>query len=304
MQEEQERSEKRVKKFVVFPDYMSTNDDDDDDNESRDLDVDQWKFSELTESPSCHKHVTHVYNVQNNNSPNRILNNRSSRRECDIQTSSAYDDDGDDELLNVETYNTRRFCANERKIQQILTDNGANAEFYDNLNESTESGACRNGDAPDITAVSDDEVRQVELFYHGLKSHIFVCTCLAELYLPVSALSNSPQISGVQNAPDQLRYVVMGIPLWLGSGDTRQSDSSTDVISIILAERGTGFTLWKHPVKSENTYRRVDLTFHLLYLDSPASSSKTHQQQNRLVAGLNFFETSAPFTSTTPSEHL
>ena len=161
-------------------------------------------------------------------------------------------------------------------------------------------------------ALTDEEVRQVELFYHGLKSQVFVCTCLAELYLPVTLLTEDALAQqttlaplptagggiggGVKRALDELRFVVTGIPLWLGNDIEQQRDQRChqqsdplNNVSIILAERGTGFTLWKHSILSESSYRRVDVTFHVVHLGATSSS----QPQHHTFAGLNFMEATA-----------
>lgn len=59
-------------------------------------------------------------------------------------------------------------------------------------------------------------------------------------------------------------------------GDTRARDKR--VLQIVLAERGTGFTLWRDVIDNLTDYKPIASTFHTMYLSS----------DHRQMAGLSF----------------
>ncbi|XP_076466339.1 uncharacterized protein LOC143297760 [Babylonia areolata] len=134
--------------------------------------------------------------------------------------------------------------------------------------------------------VTEQDVQQVEMFYRSHKSDVTVCRCLANLYLG-SAASKTPSMSTLTSAnvssatySDLWEFVTTGIPLVVhDSGDHHRPMQ----ITIVLAEKGTGFVLWKDAVTSHSRYSCPQSNFHTLTLSTDA---------NKLV-GLSFDDSKA-----------
>lgn len=308
---------KTTKKAVVFPDYVKGGSDDEGDG--RHGNGGHFDFYELNGSPGGRK--LHAYSVSSAEHQRRLMD--------DKQLPSS-------KLLNAQLKSERIDNKQQQQQYQPVQPNGVNdserpSSYYSNVDDDDASNdlqhqqaiaAATNGEkiehydnfpaeravvqpATITSTLTDEEVRQIELFYHGLRSHVYVCSCLAELYLPISMLpaneitspsstSGNGTTTGVgwKCGTDELRFIVAGIPVWLvndrsaSHADRHQSDPST--ISIILAEKGTGFSLWKHAVRSWQLYRRVDQTFYVIH---PPPTGDTGRPP--FVAGLNFFEIAA-----------
>lgn len=87
---------------------------------------------------------------------------------------------------------------------------------------------------------------------------VFVCGSLANLYLGATSCEGQWE----------LRY--MGIPvLVLDSGETRSRNKRR--IQIVLAERGTCFTLWQDIIDNLSSYRVAGQAFHTMHLSSDHS---------------------------------
>ncbi|KAI5745162.1 hypothetical protein M8J76_008769 [Diaphorina citri] len=92
-------------------------------------------------------------------------------------------------------------------------------------------------------------------------SLMFVCNSLANLY--VGKVSSRTQENN--NINWELHYT--GIPvIILDTGETRSRNKRK--ISILLAERGTSFTLWKDTIDNLSSYKISGEGFHTMYLSS------------------------------------
>ncbi|XP_063222668.1 uncharacterized protein LOC134531070 isoform X2 [Bacillus rossius redtenbacheri] len=112
--------------------------------------------------------------------------------------------------------------------------------------------------------VSDHERLQIETFFKGLKTQVFVCRSLANLYLGSAA-------------QEDWALAHTGVPVvLLDSGETRSRRRRR--IQLLLAERGTCFTLWQDTVDNLSAYRVAGEAFHTLH------ESRDH----RRLAGLSF----------------
>lgn len=138
--------------------------------------------------------------------------------------------------------------------------------------------------------VKEEDVQQVEMFYRSHKSEVTVCHCLANLYFgSVTSTTTSPPGSNVNGrvspacGGDLWEFVTTGIPvLVLDSGDHLRSRQ----LSLVVAEKGTGFVLWKDVVSHLTTYTPLHANFHTLRVSSDSNK----------LAGLSFDDSKAAAT--------
>lgn len=117
--------------------------------------------------------------------------------------------------------------------------------------------------------LTDDDRNQVEMFYRSHKSRVFVAKCEANLYFG-SARRHSvvvPSKSAVARAaesPENWMFLKCGIPvLVLDSGESRRQRR----LHIILAERGSGFVLWRDTFDHLTGYSvSPNVGFHTMHL--------------------------------------
>uniref|UniRef100_W8ADK6 WH1 domain-containing protein n=1 Tax=Ceratitis capitata TaxID=7213 RepID=W8ADK6_CERCA len=106
--------------------------------------------------------------------------------------------------------------------------------------------------------LSEYERGQVESFFGGLGTDIYVCTSLANLY------------EGTGKEGDW-RLVFTGIPVILyDRGNARAR--SVPRVTLVLAERGSSFALWSDRIDNLSAYRVAGPSFHTMCL------STNHQQ--------------------------
>ncbi|KAK2155641.1 hypothetical protein LSH36_235g03034 [Paralvinella palmiformis] len=96
-------------------------------------------------------------------------------------------------------------------------------------------------DAEDIlcqlTGLSKKDILRLEMFYKGHDTEVIVCSCLADLYLGNAAAPGS-------EPTDWLLYYT-GVPIWvLNTGEGQRNRE----LHIFLAERETGFPLWRDKI--------------------------------------------------------
>ncbi|KAL3882859.1 hypothetical protein ACJMK2_029163 [Sinanodonta woodiana] len=104
--------------------------------------------------------------------------------------------------------------------------------------------------------VTEQDLLQVEMFYKSHKSEVIVCGCLANLYFGSVKSSFSR---------DQWTFALTGIPyLLLDTGEHHRERK----LQIGIAEKGTGFTLWKEVIDSLTSYRAPHDSFHTLHLST------------------------------------
>ncbi|KAK3917713.1 D-lysergyl-peptide-synthetase subunit 1 [Frankliniella fusca] len=105
--------------------------------------------------------------------------------------------------------------------------------------------------------VSEHERQQVDSFFRGLKTQVFVCGSLTNLYFGSTAQG--------QEGAWELRYT--GIPVvLLDTGEARARNKRR--IQILLAERGSCFTLWQDTIDNLSSYREAGPAFHTMCLSS------------------------------------
>ena len=114
--------------------------------------------------------------------------------------------------------------------------------------------------------VTEQDLLQVETFYRSHKTEVYVSGCLANVYLGSNKISF---------ASDQWSFTCTGIPvLVLDSGEHLRERR----LYLIVAEKGTGFTLWKDVIDTLTGYKAPNSNFHTLRLSTDHSK----------LAGLSF----------------
>ncbi|XP_023723107.1 uncharacterized protein LOC111872992 [Cryptotermes secundus] len=155
------------------------------------------------------------------------------------------------------------------------------------------SSSSSSSTAEERLQVTDQERLQVETFFRGLKTEVFVCGSLANLYW------------GSTSCEGQWELGHMGIPvLVLDSGETRSRNKRR--IQILLAERGTCFTLWQDTIDNLSSYRVSGRAFHTMHLssdhsvlvglsfDSPVAADEMWHRVERLTASPENISLSVP----------
>lgn len=154
---------------------------------------------------------------------------------------------------------------------------------------------------PVVEGITDEDVNQVEIFYRSQQTQVYVCKSLTNMYLSASKPSQvppQPQISSDKKkngastasqpqiqlpphpsdiAKDEWDFSQTGIPvLVLDTGEHRRERK----LRLVLAEKGTGFTLWQDEISHHTRYRTPHTNFHTVSISTDAT---------RLV-GLSFDE--------------
>lgn len=153
--------------------------------------------------------------------------------------------------------------------------------------------------------VTDTEVQQVEMFYKSHKAEVTVCRSLVNLYIgsaaPAATITSTlNSTSSVTNGPspvhapctaengpsavtagpassgsDTWEFITTGIPvLVLDSGEHVRARQ----LSVLIAEKGTGFCLWRDVVSHLTRYTCPHANFHTLRVST----------DTRKLAGLSF----------------
>ena len=104
--------------------------------------------------------------------------------------------------------------------------------------------------------VTEQDLLQVETFYRSHKTEVYASGCLANVYFGSNKLSF---------ASDQWTFTCTGIPvLVLDSGEHLRERR----LYLIVAEKGTGFTLWKDVIDNLTGYKAPNSNFHTLHLST------------------------------------
>jgi len=152
--------------------------------------------------------------------------------------------------------------------------------------------------------VTSQDIVQVEMFYSSHKSTVNVCPCLAGLYVGTTKSLTAPPppastaglthhhlISNSASKNDWV-FVKSGLPvLVLDSAESHRGRR----LNVIIAERGTGFSLWRDTVDRLSDYTVRSSTFHTMSLstdpqrvvglsfDDPASSTEFFRNVQRMT---------------------
>ena len=133
-----------------------------------------------------------------------------------------------------------------------------------------------------VSSLTENEILQVEMFYRSHKTEVFVCSCTAELFFgsAVNASNNLPPSNNVRQEPNSGWTLVMsGVPVVILENEDRHGNKR---LSLVMAEKGTGFCLWKENFTHLTDYQVKQQNFHTLHLDADHTK----------LAGLRFQESS------------
>jgi len=137
----------------------------------------------------------------------------------------------------------------------------------------------------DNNEISDQELMQVETFFRSHKTSVYVCPSVTNMYsssIEISTLSPAGKTGCFPRTQSNWQLVHTGIPvLLLDTGETRSRTKRR--IQIVLAEKGTGFLLWKDTIDNLTNYKAVDNHFHTMFLSV----------DHRKMIGLSFNNVSA-----------
>jgi len=139
--------------------------------------------------------------------------------------------------------------------------------------------------------ITENERQQIESFFSGLGTEIYISSSLANLY------------EGVKKKDWRLKYT--GIPVLMYDKGSAKSRSSPRV-TFVLAERGTCFALWKDPIDNLSNYKVSGPAFHTMCLstehskiigfsfDSNEAATEFWQSVERLTSNPENIALSAP----------
>lgn len=137
---------------------------------------------------------------------------------------------------------------------------------------------------PNSPNLIDEDRNQVEMFYRSHKTRVFAARCEANLYFGSArrhsnVLPSKAASMRVSESPENWLFMKCGIPvLVLDTGESRRQRR----LHIIVAEKGSGFVLWRDTVDHLTNYSMsADFGFHTMHL------SKDHTK----LAGLYFADT-------------
>lgn len=122
--------------------------------------------------------------------------------------------------------------------------------------------------------LDDYELTQIEVFYSSNKTQVFVCGCECKLY---DCDFKQPEVAAEDAVP-----VCTGVPvLVLNTGESFARRERH--LQLIVAERGTGFRLWKDKVDNLSGYKLVRPDYHTMFCST----------NHRKLYGLKFSDVSA-----------
>lgn len=198
----------------------------------------------------------------------------------------------DDPIINDDHHNNTNNHDVNDDHHLIQNGNNENDDYYyqqknadDHQEEEDEDSSEESELQYKNQELSDQDLLQVEIFFRSQKTSVYVCPTLADLYLStieISTLSpaNKQHPSSRTQTNWQLRHT--GIPvLLLDSGESRSRTKRR--IQIVLAEKGTGFLLWRDTIDNLTNYKAIDNHFHTMFMSS----------DHRKMVGLSFSNVSA-----------
>ena len=121
--------------------------------------------------------------------------------------------------------------------------------------------------------VSEHDVRQIESFFLSLKTRVFVCPALANLYF--ATLQDMANLGGWELATTGFPTLIMEL--------SPNQNIQENKLHLCLAEKGTGFVLWKDVVDIDTNYKAPGKNFHTM----------TTSKDRKKLAGFSFDDGSA-----------
>lgn len=147
----------------------------------------------------------------------------------------------------------------------INTRHYSNSDVNDNCTTPVDNRVPSSGEVGSTEGISETERNQIETFFRGLRTQLYVCNSLANLY------------NSTKDNEGNWKFKHTGVPVViLESGDTKSRNKRR--IQILLAEKGTCFPLWRDTIDNLSSYRKAGAAFHTMYLSS----------DHRQIVGLSF----------------
>lgn len=134
-------------------------------------------------------------------------------------------------------YQTGGSLVSANSSSQLSTGSGgAESCLRQTTDEPDHATIASNLNHTSITAITGKEIDQIRLFFSGNKTQVSVCPVMANMY----------QKKGGGNAGWVLCYT--GVPVLLQDLGCTRSRLHPQ-LQLLLAERGTGFVLWRHQLQ-------------------------------------------------------
>jgi len=166
----------------------------------------------------------------------------------------------DKDVIYSSAYEINEVEQQKEAIKKITAKYDTLKRVTENIQNGSEYNNEEKVNPKNIYEVSDHDIFQIQIFFGGHKTQLVACRCLTNLYTRTVSGADSKQ-----KAPWELKY--QGIPvLSLDSGETKSRDKRK--LQIILAEKGTGFMLWRDTIDNLTSYQAPNDNFHTMYLSS------------------------------------
>lgn len=112
------------------------------------------------------------------------------------------------------------------------------------------------------TELTAEELYQIKLMFSGKGTEVVVAGCLANLYFAKKTATGK-----VSWTEENRELKATGVPvLVLDKGEARARASRR--LHVILAERGTGFLLWRDTIDALSQYKEMGRSFHTMFLST------------------------------------
>ena len=143
-------------------------------------------------------------------------------------------------------------------VDLILKSPNTRAESCDNENMNVVGVAGQHPNAMAAVAGSctESDIRQIERFFNSLKSRVYVCPALANLYF--TTLQDMANLGGWE-------LQTTGFPTLIF--ENRQNERR---LLLCIAEKGTGFVQWKDALTPDSKYKSPETNFHTLNVSGDA----------------------------------
>ncbi|CAG5128119.1 unnamed protein product [Candidula unifasciata] len=184
----------------------------------------------------------------------------------------------------------------------VVKTNGSSSAFSDTSSDvsdiTTSLPSASSGSAyvvPVVEGISEQDINQVDLFYRSHKTDVRVCRSLANLYISISKIKVKPAETQITRgksksfkdkksktsevkppehlkpsdfSKDEWEFSKTGIPvLVLDSGAHLREKR----LKIVLAEKGTGFSMWQDEFNSFTEYSMPHTNFHTVTISTDST---------------------------------
>jgi len=264
---------------------------------------------------SCRvRQAMHGYDHSGNCCDDSRVNNEPVRTagHCSVNDQSGAAVGGHSQLCGNVTKQQQQQHHQQRQVAESLSHRHHHQQLHGSQSSTSSNAATGMSTQRRALPLTTAELFQVDLFYRSFKTIVHVSTCSATLYAG-SACTAEHQQSGRSNQSHQHQHhhqsktdwkpAASGIPVIVL--DQRSQPSR---LYIVLAERGTGFELWRQTVDKTDQYAAMSINdepvFHVvncpsdgdvqrsgamcvrkmgLHFDDPLAATEFHRQLLRLA---------------------